>query len=291
MNIVRLTDGLGNQLFQYAYAVALQYQTGRQVLLDRSWFPEYGGKLRKAVPRPYALGVYKLRLPMATRLQTEELIYGKGLSGAIRKLLHKKTGLLQGERLADPLSCADNCVVRGFFQQARFAEKVRSQLLEDLSIPETSLNQANRNMLAAMHEQGEKTVCVHIRRGDYVREDTQQVHGLCAADYYARAEALIAEKTGHPLHLFIFSDDPDWVRQNYKSKHPFTCVDINSAADGYRDINLMRHCRHAITANSTFSWWGAWLIDNPDKIVVAPQQWRADGSDTSGLLPDSWFTA
>ncbi len=290
MNIVRLTDGLGNQLFQYAFALALQHHTGRQVLLDRSWFPEFGGKLRKAVPRPYAMGVYKLSLPMSTQKQTRELIYGTGLAGMVRQLLHNKKGQIQGERLAEPLACPDDCVVRGFFQQARFAESVRTRLLQDLSIPHTGLNQANRNMLAAIQEQGDKAVCVHIRRGDYVREDTQQVHGLCAADYYARAEELIAEKIGSPLHLFIFSDDPDWVRQNYKSKHPFTCVDINSAADGYRDINLMSHCRHAITANSTFSWWGAWLIDNPAKVVVAPAQWRADGTDTAGLLPDSWFT-
>lgn len=290
MNIVQLSDGLGNQLFQYAFALALQQQTGRHIMLDRSWFPEYGGKLRKAVHRPYALGAYKLGLAMASRLQTHELMYGKGIVGTVRKMLHIKKGLAREADLPEPLTCADECVVKGFFQKARYADSVRDQLLQDLALPETSLNPANRSMLSAIRAEGERAVCVHVRRGDYVRQDTQQVHGLCGEAYYQQAETLLAEKVGHALHLFIFSDDPEWVRTHYKSTYPITCVDINTAAEGYRDINLMRHCRHAIVANSTFSWWGSWLIPHEQKICIAPQKWRADGTDTTGLLPDSWYT-
>lgn len=289
MNVVQLTDGLGNQLFQYAFAVALQNHTGRNVLLDCSWFPEFGGKLRKAVPRPYALGGYDLSLVVASQRLTQELIYGKGMQGWLRKLLHIKRGLIKGDSVPNPLECADNYVIKGFFQQARYAESVRERLLRDLTLPDAGLPQSNLAILESIRSQGERAVCVHIRRGDYTTAHSQQVHGLCSADYYRRAEEYIATRTNKPLHLFIFSDDPDWVRENYHTPHPFTCVSVNSAADGFRDINLMSHCRHAIIANSSFSWWGAWLIANPQKMVVAPQQWRADGFDTSGLLPDSWM--
>lgn len=291
MNIVQLTDGLGNQLFQYAFALALQKQTGREVVLDRSWFPEFGGRLRKATPRTYGMGCYSLRLPMYTAAQTHAFLYGKGLLGIIREKLHCKKKLLSESRCSlSPLLYADDTVLKGFYQQACYADSVRPLLLEDLSLPECSLNAENLRILAEIKQQGSKAVFVHIRRGDYVNPDNVNVFGVCSAEYYAKAEALLAEKIGHDLHLFIFSDDPEWVKENYRTSFPFTCVDINDADAAHFDINLMRHCSHAIIANSTFSWWGAWLISNPDKIVVAPSSWRADGTNTGGLIPDVWYT-
>lgn len=291
MNIVQLTDGLGNQLFQYAFALALQNKTGREVFLDRSWFPEYGGRLRKATPRTYGLGCYSLRLPMYTPAQTHEFLYGKGFLGIIREKLHCKKKLLRESRMSQsPLACADNTVLKGFFQQACYADSVRALLLEDFSLPAASLNTDNLRILNEIKQLGNKAVFVHIRRGDYVNSDNINVFGVCSAGYYAKAEALIADKVGHELHLFIFSDDPQWVKENYRTSFPFTCVDINGAESAHLDINLMSHCSHAIIANSTFSWWGAWLISNPDKIVVAPSSWRVDGAETKGLIPDCWIT-
>ena len=291
MNIVQITDGLGNQLFQYAFALALQKTTGREVMLDRSWFPEFGNKLRKATPRAWALGVYSLRLPIVSSERTNEMIYGKpGIIASFRRFLHKRKGLIKADRLDNPFECADSKVLKGFFQKAAYIQSVRDEILSDTTLNEEQLNQANREMLQQIRSASPKAaVMVHIRRGDYINENHINVFGVCPPEYYARAEALIAEKTGKPLHLFIFSDDPEWVKENYKTEHEFTCVDINTGADGYLDINLMRHCNHAIIANSSFSWWGAYLISSHDKVIVAPERWRADSHDVSGLIPEDWY--
>ena len=288
MQIVRLSDGLGNQLFQYAFALALAEAKGVEVRLDLTWFPEFGGRLRKAVRRPYGLGVYPLSLPPATPQQVRRAMYGGGLAGVLRFLFHRKSGVLKECDFTGFDSLTDNRLLRGFWQQAAFAESVRPRLLRELTLPESAVNEANRALLAEIDACGEHAVCVHIRRGDYVREDSQKVHGLYSVDYYRRAETYLAERLGHPLHLFLFSDDPDWVRENYRSDFPITHVCVNPPNAPQADINLMRHCRHAIIANSTFSWWGAWLIEHPERIVIAPSQWRADGTDTTGLLPGNW---
>lgn len=292
MLLVRLSDGLGNQLFQYAYALCLS-KAGASVQLDRSWFPEFGkNRLRHATPRAYALGHYALRLPMAPVELADQLIYGADLWAGLRRLLHKRPGLLrEGRHDMSPqrlVALTTDKYVRGFFQEWRFPEMVRSELLEDLRLPESVADAAN----LAMAERIRSCPCavaLHIRRGDYLNEDCLSVHGLCSADYYARAVQLMTERTGQAPHLFVFSDDPAWVVNHFHASCPMTPVDINSGDKGYLDLNLMRACRHAIIANSTFSWWGAWLIENPDKVVVAPEHWFADGRDSSSLCPAAWL--
>lgn len=291
MILVRLSDGLGNQLFQYAYALCLQ-QCGAEVQLDRSWFPEFGrNSLKNATPRPYALGPYSLRLPMAPLELADKLTYGKGLLAPLRRLLHKRPGMLregrQNTEAEHVAALRDDKYIRGFFQEARYPDMVRPALLEDLRLPEESLNAANREMLAQIRSCN--AVAVHIRRGDYLTANCIGVHGICPEDYYAAAVQHLMKSLEQEPHLFVFSDDAAWVRENFKAPCPVTPVAINSGAEGHLDINLMRHCRHAVIANSTFSWWGAWLIENPDKVVIAPEHWFADGRDVSPIYPSAWL--
>ncbi len=293
MNIVRLTDGLGNQLFQLAFAYALRKLNGSAVALDRSWFPEFGGKLRRATPRHFALAPYRnVSLPYATAAELNAAMYGKGLTAALRKLFHHRPGLMKEG--ADDLSpaalsaLAGDHVLRVFAQKALYPDLVRDELLHALALPAEELGEANLALAAQMA--AAPTIAVHIRRGDYMETEAIRVHGLCSADYYARAEAHIRQAAGltEPPHLYLFSDDPAWVRENYRTDSPFTVVDLNDADHGHCDIHLMSCCHHAITANSTFSWWGAWLNNHPGKIVVAPGMWFADGRDTPGLIPATW---
>lgn len=134
-----------------------------------------------------------------------------------------------------------------------------------------------------------QAVSIHVRRGDYAQDRiTQQVHGLCGLDYYDRAAQYIAAHVAAP-HFFIFSDDMPWVKENLKLSFPVTFVDHNNESSDYNDLLLMSLCDHHIIANSSFSWWGAWLSDSAEKIVIAPQMWFANSNaDTKDLLPDSW---
>ncbi|MBQ2813652.1 MAG: alpha-1,2-fucosyltransferase [Akkermansia sp.] len=297
MKVIRITDGLGNQMFQYAFALALQKMTGEEVYLDRTWFPEYGGKLRNAVRRVYGLDVFQLSINEYVTAETShDIIYGEGLMGKLNEFLHLRPGLLREGK--HPLGLPElggyvgkNKVFRGFFQQASYAEFAREDLLVEFRIDDAVLDAPNLDMLAQIRAAGECAVAVHVRRGDYVNAATQSVFGLCSADYYARAARIVADKVGKTPHLFVFSDDPEWVRNDFRSDFPLTAVDINSPDTGHLDINLMRHCHHAITANSTFSWWGAWLIPHDDAVVVSPEKWFASSGRAEGLQPSRWILA
>lgn len=135
-------------------------------------------------------------------------------------------------------------------------------------------------------------VFLHIRRGDYVSHpDVAKFNGTCDQAYYERALSIVADKVSEPI-LYVFSDEPEWVRQNMHFPFPSTIIDHNGPDDAHEDLRLMSLCRHAIIANSTFSWWGAWLIDSEDKVVVAPRKWFADPNiDTSDVIPDRWILA
>lgn len=134
-----------------------------------------------------------------------------------------------------------------------------------------------------------ESVAVHVRRGDYAQNPiTRRKHGLCSLDYYQRCTAALREQVSDPF-FFIFSDDPEWVRSHGVLDAPSLLVAHNTGRHDHLDLHLMSRCKHQIIANSTFSWWGAWLNAYSHQKVYAPKQWLNEaGVDTSGLLPDAW---
>jgi hypothetical protein len=136
------------------------------------------------------------------------------------------------------------------------------------------------------------SVCLFVRRGDYVSEkNTSQYHGVCDKEYYDRSFRLISEKTENPV-LFIFSDDLDWCRTHLKFNISTYYVDNLYSGHKYgQHLHLMTLCRHFIISNSSFGWWGAWRNQDSRKIVIAPKQWyKSPSMDTSHLFPNNWIT-
>jgi hypothetical protein len=133
-------------------------------------------------------------------------------------------------------------------------------------------------------------VSLHIRRGDYVsNKSTLQFHGLLEMDYYLQAISQIKEKE-KAIELFVFSDDLAWCQSHLNLSEKIHFVDVNSKRDFHFDLFLMSHCKHNIIANSSFSWWGAWLNKNSEKIVIAPKKWLADTSvNTKDIIPSTWI--
>ena len=133
------------------------------------------------------------------------------------------------------------------------------------------------------------SVSLHIRRGDYVsNQKTNQTHGTCDLDYYQRCITEIEKEVENP-YFFVFSDEIEWVKENLKINHPAEYVDQNTGDKSYEDMRLMSQCKHNVIANSSFSWWGAWLNSYPDKIVFAPKRWFAsDKHNTKDLIPEGW---
>lgn len=179
------------------------------------------------------------------------------------------------------LPAAENIVYEGYFQNEKYFKQYRNDLLKEFT-PKKRLDKTNTDMLNKINST--TSVSVHIRRTDYVdlNIDTD-------LEYYKRAIKYITEKIKNPC-FFFFSDDMDYVKKNFTEiNFPYDYVDFNTGNDCYKDLFLMKNCKHNIIPNSTFSWWAAWLNENPDKIVVCPEHWFKDSPQSDNLLLDSWI--
>jgi len=288
--IVRLLGGLGNQIFQYATGRAVANRLDTELLLDVSSFEHYD--LRR-----YELGGFAID----GRVATSNDLARAGVSTARTSLL-SRLGRIVG--FTDPAALYkeaaftyDENILRvcapvyldGYWQSERYFLDVAGRLRKEFTLMQP-LDEANRRMLEQIRNPFSKAVSLHIRRGDYVSNaHTAHFHGVCSLNYYRSAVDYLAERVRKP-HFFVFSDDPDWVRDNLTLNHLTTVVEVNSADRGVFDMTLMMSCRHHIIANSSFSWWGAWLNPHEDKIVVAPKRWFSGATlDTSDLIPSSWI--
>jgi Glycosyl transferase family 11. len=177
----------------------------------------------------------------------------------------------------------------GNWQSEKYFADYADTIREDLTL---RMPPAGRNAAAAERISAIQSVAVHVRRGDYVsRPVTNRFHGTCGLDYYERAVAFL-EDAYPDLRYYVFTDDPEWVRARMCLSVPFLVCDRNRPSEAHLDLYLMSLCRFHVIANSTFSWWGAWLSTRPDKQVVAPHRWFA-GADparypTDDLIPSSW---
>jgi len=280
MIVVRIKGGLGNQMFQYALGRSLSLKTGLPLVLDTRHYlraREHGYGLDKfqLADTPMDAG----KLPPAPREQP--------LAHFFWRVMKRQPQLQrEGGAAFDPAIAAISgpAWIEGYFQSERYfadhADTIRAELT--LAAPPDA---ENARWLAEI-EAEPRAVSLHVRRGDYVRNAQFAArHGTCTPDYYARALAHITEKLGASPVIYAFSDDPDWVRDNLSLPAEIRIPGHNDAARNTEDLRLMRACRHHIVANSSFSWWGAWLNPRADKIVAAPARWFADPDYVN---PDIW---
>lgn len=280
--VARILGGLGNQMFQYAAARSLASRCQVPLLLDfRSFRSDdlrqpglFGWRVEAQVARPRQLWRYpELALAIARRYAPA----GRGMG------CYTESSLRFDERwplLKPPVH------VSGYFQSERYFLDIRTHLLREF-VPADGLD--SRSAAVAGHAEACNSIAVHIRRGDYVSDPkTSAVHGSCDLEYYRAAVDCALERTG-PATFFIFSDDMAWVRRELQL--PGNVVYVEGKLHGpERDIHLMSRCRHIICANSSFSWWGAWLNDRPDKVVIAPRRWfAASDLDSTDIVPPTWL--
>ena len=180
---------------------------------------------------------------------------------------------------------SENCYISGYWQSERYFVDVNAKIREDFLFKGPMSH--NNNELAESIGQV-NAISLHVRRGDYATNAlTTSVHGLCSLAYYRMAIEYISKRVDDP-YFFIFSDDIGWVKSNLNISFPHQFVDHNHGKESFNDMRLMSMCQHHIIANSSFSWWGAWLNPNLDKIVVAPRKWFANKTDSDDLIPNSW---
>jgi hypothetical protein len=290
---VKLMGGLGNQMFQYAAARGLAKRRDTEVGIDKSWY-KYNSVID--TPRHYELGCFSFKPHFLKLSQTPidpGLFYYQGRQGKLRLKLHQasnhtrlQTYVEQGSDYNKEFSnLPDDTFLFGWWQTEKYFVSAKAEIVRDFQYANQPNNQ-NMKMLSDIANCN--SVSLHVRRGDYVHDkNTNQKHGTKTLDYYQQAIKHIVKKVKNPK-FFVISDDPAWCKQNLKFDYPTVYVTHNTA--GEEDMRLMRACKHNIIANSSFSWWGAWLNENPGKIVIAPKQWFNDPSiNPKDIIPSTWL--
>lgn len=276
--------GLGNQLFQYAAARSLAHRLDADLVLDTYWFknPRPGETVRPLELTNYHV---KLRIANIDEQRNWKLLRSRW-ARFFGPLMPMQAVKEQGFSYNDSFGrTTDNSYLIGAWQSARYFPDIREILLDELT-PIQPPSVRDLELIQAM--QTSDAICVHVRRGDYVSSDSASAyHGVCSLDYYERAIKHVASQVRQPS-LFIFSDDPDWTREHLRTEFPSHYVTHNSPANAFQDLRLMSHCKHHVIANSSFSWWGAWLSTSTDQIVVAPAKWFSVNRPTPDLLPPQW---
>jgi len=289
---MKLKGGLGNQLFQYACGRALTLDSGKKLVLDISRFDSHR---RNETPWPYALSDFHIKAQVGLSPFQGRLLKAsgkkRGLKKKIAQLLFPVTHVTEAgfvyQEAARATALTGAYFFDGYWQSAKYFDHQRTALLDDLQLtqPLSARSQALLDKISL----SSSSVALHIRRGDYVTNaSANAVHGTCTIDYYLNAMSHMENTFVAPV-FFVFSDDIEWAKSNLGNKHSMVFANYDQNVPAHEDMHLISACQHQVIANSSFSWWGAWLNRNPDKIVIAPQKWFQDAKlDTRDLVPDAW---
>lgn len=288
---------MGNQLFQYALGRALSSKNGERLKFEISYF--------KTGARKYSLGKFNIPEAQSGFADESDLqnigvpeVYNKSLFARIKRKFFRITEyfkpISQKKFILEPyfhfcpdiLNIKGSAYLSGVWQSEKYFISSESEIRKEVTLKETPSGEAKDwlQKIACCN-----AVSLHVRRGDYVKsKKSNQFHGLCTPEYYQNAIEFISQKIPNPV-FFVFSDDILWAKNNLKICYPVCYVSSETLPD-YEELIIMSKCNHNIIANSSFSWWGAWLNTNKDKVVIAPRKWfNSHTASPVDLIPDSWI--
>ncbi|GAB3979931.1 alpha-1,2-fucosyltransferase [Spirosoma terrae] len=272
MVISILAGGLGNQLFQYSFGFRLACQLQTPLRLERHLLDSrLLARVRQYTARQYELDVFGIEQREASLADTLGGL-GKALIPGFSAIFLRENAQTSLDVITPNIS---DVVCLGYWQSDSYFQPVSAALRNQL-IFRKPVSEQTRRIADSIRAHSNATF-VHIRRGDYVSNATaNQHHGVCDVSYYRQAVKSLRDQVAN-AHLFVFSDDQAWVRQELANVlGSATFIDHNKTTDSWQDMYLMSLCRHGIVANSSFSWWGAWLNGETNRIVIAPKQWFAN---------------
>jgi hypothetical protein len=279
MIIIKLKGGLGNQLFQYAFGRLLSLTKDAKVKYD---FSENKNDLQ----RGYKLDKFNTKVEFCTELEKEEIKRPYGKISDLIDLINKKILRKYNIGCIPSLLNKKDGYLEGYFQSYKYLEPIRSELLEEITL----VNPIDSKFSAIIKQmRNTNSVAVHVRRGDYVNDlKTKSQHYTFGLEYYEAAFRKIKSLVLNPT-IFVFSDDIEWVKENLKSDLPMTYVSDPNMPD-YENFFITTYCKHNIIANSSFSYWIAWLNQNSNKIVIAPKKWNNKYQDEyNDICPGNWI--
>jgi len=289
MIVSKIQGGLGNQMFQYAIGRAYAEKLKTDLYLDLSFYRQPFEK--DVTPRKFELDLFDLKYTIATesdlsKFQNRSYWYRIKRKMGVGVPIYYREGndssILKGKK---------NIYLDGYWQSEFFFRDFSDIIKNDFRF-KPSLNEQSRT--TAFKIKSTKTsVAIHLRRGDYVLSAVANAHhGVCDIEYYKSGIEYLNANIDEPYY-FVFSDDVEWAKSNFL--HLFTNMEIvqgNKGGDSWQDMHLMSLCKHNIIANSSFSWWAAWLNQHKNKVIIAPQNWFATADLNQGVhqrVPSDWL--
>jgi hypothetical protein len=258
---INIIGGIGNQLFQYAFARALSLKFKKKIIFDYSWF-----LIKKNCKSEFILNkILKKRLIDQFEFTSTNNLFIKILArlNLIKYITEKSLDYQKIDNINNSYY-----FITGYWQNEKYFKAYRKEILNDIQLPCI-------NYLLDYKKQDFNYVGIHLRRGDYLSKINLKIHGICDFNYYNRAISLINKKSKNNFFL-IFTNDKLWAERNVKKIFHLKRFSIIYAKNDLDEFTLFTKCNHYICANSTFSWWAAWLSEAKNKIVIIPKRWFAD---------------
>ena len=275
MRLIKVTGGLGNQMFIYAFYLRMKkrFSGVRIDLSDMMHYKvHYGYEMHKVFGLPHTEFCINQKLKKVI-----EFLFFKTI------LERKQKGSMK------PYTCKyfwPFIYFKGFYQAEKYFEDIKDEVRQAFTFDLSRANAKSLEMMKRM-DADENAVSIHIRRGDYLLPKHWEAIGrICQLPYYRNAISALESRVKNPVY-YVFSEDLEWVKQNLKLEHA-VYIDWNKGEDSWQDMMLMSQCRHHVICNSTFSWWGAWLNPRKDKFVRAPERWTRD-ADSREIVPEEWI--
>jgi hypothetical protein len=281
--ITQINGGLGNQLFQYAAGRALAEYHKVPLKIENSFY--------KTVDfARFELERFNLEVDITSVNEIKKFNSNNFFVTACSKILpvHKKIFFVEPyfHFYNNFFSAPSNSYLKGLWQSEKYFSAIKDIIRQEFIMKDKLVLHLEEK---AETMRTENSVSVHIRRGDYTNANVEKVMGLLPLEYYKKALSLLQKKTGS-LKVYFFSDDIEFVKKNMALDYEYEFVSGEITSRNYEDFYLMQHCKHNIIANSTFSWWSAWLNNDDDKIVVAPKNWfNTTSKNSKDLLPEAWY--
>lgn len=294
MIIVGIFDGLGNQMFHYAFYRALKMKK-KEVKIDIiSTWNKY-----RADHNGYELNkIFKINIDIATAKERNYFLNGFFIGKSLKKrnfiskirlrLLEKNKRIYIWKNAKEAITYNEkyfnenNIYYFSHYQSEKYFKSIEQEIRNDFMFP-LIYDDKNKKLLDKI--KNTNSVSLHVRRGDYV--NIKEYYDVCSLAYYKNAIDIIRKNIKKPI-FYIFSNDIPWCKKYFDITN-IVFVDCNKSSDSFRDMQLMSYCKHNIIANSTFSWWGAWLNNNKEKMVMAPNRWFYHIKETCDIIPDNWY--
>jgi len=283
MVICNLKGGLGNQMFQYATARAIA-NNRHQIFIDLSFLEKNNTSIGSFTARKFELNLFEnIRFKFISHVALKFHLSNHRILKVLRMLLRYKKIYVINDENEHYQDGHDIIYLDGYFQNPLLFKSIRNVLLKDFTFPKLP---ENTNDLAKLIET-KSAVSIHVRRGDYLNPENNNYHGVLPISYYKSAVEKMIELNKDAC-FFIFSDDGEWCELNFSfiKKEKYFISDRNNHS--WTDMKLMTLCKHFIIANSSFSWWGAWLSQHYSKTVIAPKNWYKN--EKSKIIPKEWIT-